>query len=122
MIKYVIILLFISLFFLSSIFTGHGGLEPINQLVYELGSPGTSWQDRQKVEERLKQLPSDEVLPILLFEVAEGMPDGPIWSSAGPDHDKEKMPHLNGKLTTRYSESGNTIFRAHLLKLWESCS
>ena len=89
MIKYVIILLFISLFFLSSIFAGHGGLEPINQLVHELGSPGTLWQDRQKVEERLKQLPSDEVLPILLFEVAKGMPDGPIWSSAGPDHDKD---------------------------------
>ena len=92
MIKYVIILLFISLFFLSSIFAGHGDLEPTNQLVYELGSPGTSWQDRQKVEERLKQLPSDEVLPILLFEVAKGMPDGPIWSSAGPDHDKDAPP------------------------------
>ena len=92
MIKYVIILLFISLFFLSSIFAGHGGLEPINQLIYELGSPGTSWQDRQKVEERAKQLPSNEVLPILLFEVAKGMPDGPIWSSAGPDHDKDAPP------------------------------
>ena len=92
MIKYVIILLFISLFFLSSIFAGHCGLESINQLVYELGSPGTSWQDRQKVEERLKQLPSDEVLPILLFEIAKGMPDGPIWSSAGPVHDKDAPP------------------------------
>jgi len=92
MIKYVIILLFISLFFLSSIFAGHSGFEPINQLVYELGSLGTSWQDRQKVEERLKQLPSDEVLPILLLEVAKGMPDGPIWSSAGPNHDKNAPP------------------------------
>jgi len=92
MTKYVIILLFIALFFLSSIFAGHGGSEPISQLVYELGSPGTSWQDRQKVEERLKQLPSDEILPILLFEVAKGMPDGPIWSSAGPDHDKDAPP------------------------------
>jgi len=92
MIKYVIILLFIALFFLSSIFAGHGGLEAINQLVYELGSPGTSWQNRQKVEERLKQLPSDEVLPILLFEIAKGMPDGPIWSSAGPVHDKDAPP------------------------------
>jgi len=92
MIKYVIILLFISLFFLSSIFAGQGGLEPINQLVHELGFPGTSWQDRQKVEERLMQLPSDEVLPILLLEVAKGMPDGPIWSSAGPDHDKDAPP------------------------------
>lgn len=92
MIKYVIILLFISLFFLSSIFAGHSGFEPINQLVYELGSPGTSWQDRQKVEERLKQLPSDEVLPILFLEVAKGMPDGPIWSSAGPSHDKNALP------------------------------
>ena len=90
--KYVITLLFISLFFLSLIFAGHSGLEPINQLVYELGSPGTSWQDRQKVEERLKQLPSDEVLPVLLFEVAKGLPDGPIWSSAGPDHDKDAPP------------------------------
>ena len=92
MIKYVITLLFISLFFLSLFFTGHGGLVPTNQLVYELGSPGTSWLDRQKVEERLKQLPSDEVLPILLFEVAKGMPDGPIWSSAGPNHDKNAPP------------------------------
>ena len=90
--KYVITLLFISLFFLSSFFTGHGGLVPTNQLVYELGFPGTSWQDRQKVEERLKQLPSDEVLPILLLEVAKGMPDGPIWSSAGPNHDKNAPP------------------------------
>ena len=90
--KYVITLLFISLFFLSLIFAGHSGLEPINQLVYELGSPGTSWQDRQKVEERLKQLPCDEVLPILLFEVAKGMPDGPIWNSAGPNHDKNAPP------------------------------
>jgi len=89
MIKYIIILLFIALFFLSAIFSGYGSLEAINQLVYELGSPGTSWQDRQKVEERLKQLPSDEVLPILLFEVAKGLPDGPIWSSAGPEHDKD---------------------------------
>ena len=88
MIKYIIILLFISLFFLSTIFAGHAGLETIKQLVYELGSPGTSWQDRQKTEERLKQIPSDEVLPILFFEVAKGMPNGPIWSSAGPDHDK----------------------------------
>jgi len=92
MIKCVTILLFISLFFLSSIFAGSGSLEPINQLVHELGSPETSWQDRQKVEERLKQLPSDEVLPILLFEVAKGMPDGPIWSSAGPNHDKDAPP------------------------------
>jgi len=92
MTKYVIILLFIALFFLSSIFAGHGGSEPISQLVYELGSPGTLWQDRQKVEERLKQLPSDEVLPILLFEVAKGMPDGPIWSSAGAEHDKDAPP------------------------------
>jgi hypothetical protein len=92
MIKYAITLLFISLFFLSSFFTGHGGLVPTNQLVYELGSPGTSWLDRQKVEERLKQLPSDEVLPILLLEVAKGMPDGPIWSSAGPNHDKNAPP------------------------------
>ncbi|GAF67532.1 unnamed protein product, partial [marine sediment metagenome] len=51
MIKYVIFLLFVSLFFLSSSFAGPGGLQPIDQLVYELGSPGTSWQDRQKAEE-----------------------------------------------------------------------
>ena len=92
MLKYIIILLFISLFFLSSSFAGPGGLQPINQLVYELGSPGTSWQDRQKAEERLKQLPSCEVLPILLSEIAQGMPDGPIWSSAGSDHDKDAPP------------------------------
>jgi len=28
----------------------------------------------------------------LLFEIAKGMPDGPIWSSAGPDHDKDAPP------------------------------
>jgi hypothetical protein len=88
MIKYVIFLLLVSLFFLSSSLAGSGGLQPINQLVYELGSPVTSWQDRQKAEEQLKQLPSGEVLPILLSEIARGMPDEPIWSSAGPEHDK----------------------------------
>lgn len=92
MIKYVIFLLFVSLFFFSSSFAGPGGLPPIDQLVDGLGSPGTSWQDRQKAEERLKQLPRGEVLPILFSEIAPGMPDGSIWSSAGSDHDKEAPP------------------------------
>jgi len=87
-VKHVIFLSFVSLFFLSPGFTEHGDSESVKQLVWKLGAADVLWRDRQEAERRLKEMPSGEVLPVLLPEIAKGMPGGPIWNSAGPEHDR----------------------------------